>query len=142
MLGGLEVVVVVEFDLTGAETAIRYPRIDLLFDAAIGIGLEMILDLRKVLDRAVGGARVGKNHRVLSILMLEIVVDPILLHQPGNEGEIGFTILDAVFDLVVVAGGAELEICSVGESGIREHLLDDVLHVFIKKNPAIGTMSQ
>src|ERR1700686_4412363 len=102
----------------------------------------MKLDLREVLDRTVGSTRVGKNHRVLSILMLEIVVDPILLHQPGSEGEIGFAILNAIFDLVVIAGGAELKIRSAGESGIREHLLDNVFHVLIKKNPTIGAVSQ
>ncbi len=74
--------------------------------------------------------------------MLEVVIDSILLHQPTHESKVALAILNTIFDLVVVAGGTELEVRSARKSGIREHLLNDVLDVLLEKDLAVGTVIQ
>ena len=42
--------------------------------------------------------------------MLEEVIDAVLLHQAGHEGQIGLSILHAVFHRLVALGELELEV--------------------------------
>lgn len=50
-----------------------------------------------------GANRIGEHHDVFGLLMLEIIVDPFLFHEPADEIEIGLTILHAVFPGAILA---------------------------------------
>src|SRR5690348_11902251 len=54
------------------------------------------------------GARVGQHHAVFAVLVLEEIEDSELLHQPGNEVEVGLPVLNAILKLVIGAGKAGL----------------------------------
>src|SRR6185369_9394507 len=76
------------------------------------------------------------------VLVLEIVVDAVLLHQARYERQIALAILHAILDLVVLPGGAILEIRAAGKSRVGENLRDDFLDVLVEKDPAIGTVTK
>ena len=76
---------------------------------------------------------------VLVLGMLEEIIDAVQLHQPADERQIGFAILYAIGNFLVVAIGPEFEVV---ESRLVEHILDDVLDVLVEKYPAIGLVAK
>lgn len=78
---------------------------------------------------------VRQDQRMFAILMLEVIVDSLLLHQPAHEVEIGFTILDTVFPLGV--GGAEFEFV-ITKPKMLEDIFNDVGHGHVLKDAAVG----
>ena len=71
--------------------------------------------------------------------MLEIVKNPFLLQQPGNEIEVRFAVLDAVFHGLVRTLGVVPEIA---EAPVPKDLLYDVGNALILKDTAIGKEMQ
>ena len=51
---------------------------------------------------------VGDHHSMPAIGVLEVVVDPLFLHQPAHEIEVRFAILDAIIARVVSFGSSPL----------------------------------
>ena len=47
---------------------------------------------------------------MLAIGVLEIIIDTVLLHEARDERIVGFAILNAVIDFVIIAAGSEFEI--------------------------------
>ena len=68
------------------------------------------------------GGNVLQGEDVVVGGVLEVVEDAVLLHQPGDEGEVALAILRAVFELGIGVGGVVSGTDAVG----REDLLDDV----------------
>ncbi len=90
-------------------------------------------------DRVVGTDRIGQDEGVFSVLVLEVVVDTFLLHQPADEVEIRLAVLHAVFPGPVTAAQALLEI---GEPVVLEHLLDDLGYGLSLEDAAVGAARQ
>jgi hypothetical protein len=105
----------------------------------LGIGQGQIGHLGKILNGLVRGARVGQCHQMLAVGMFEEIVDSVLLHKAADEPQIGFAILHAVWNLLVVAIGSEFEVI---ESRLGEHLFDDILDILVEKNPAVGPVAE
>ena len=76
---------------------------------------------------------------MLAVGVLEIVEDPLVLEEPGDEAEGGLLILHAVLARVVGAGQAALEI---GEPQVPEELLGDVGNGFVLKDFAVGLLGE
>ena len=68
------------------------------------------------------------------ILVLEEVVDTLLLHQPADEVEVGFAVLDTVFERTVLGRQRVFEI---GKTFVTEDLLDDVGNRHLLEDAAI-----
>ncbi len=85
----------------------------------------------------VGG--IGQHQRVLARRMLEIIIDALMLHEPADEVEGRLAVLYAVFPSLVTAAQPVLEI---GEAEIAEHRLDDVRHVLVLEDAAVGAARQ
>ncbi len=83
-------------------------------------------------------AGVAQNHGVIAVVVLEEIKDAELLHQPGNEVEVGLPVLNAILQLVVRAGEAAL----VLDSAIVEDRLDDLGDILVMEDPAIGVAGQ
>ena len=96
---------------------------------------------REVLFRLVAFAAhvITHNHLVAALLVNEMVVDALPLHQPGNEIEVGFAILDTILDWLIRFLKIEFVI---RETGVRENLLDDFRHGFVLENPTIRSASE
>src|SRR5262249_54441542 len=47
------------------------------------------------------GRNVGHDHLVTPVAVLEEIVDPLFLHQPAGEIEVGLAVLNAIIPLVV-----------------------------------------
>src|ERR1700742_2491975 len=71
---------------------------------------------------------------MLAVGVLEEIIDSVLLHQTTDERQIGFAVLHAVGDFLVVAVGAKFEVV---EARLGEDVLDDVLDVLVEKNAAV-----
>jgi len=72
---------------------------------------------------------------VLAVLVLEVVVDALGLHQPVDEVEIGLAILNAIVTRLILARELLLEL------RVRiflEDLLDDVRHGLVLEDAAVG----
>jgi hypothetical protein len=82
----------------------------------------------------VGRLGVGEHEGVLVGRVLEVVVDPELLHEPLHEGEVRLPVLHAVLDPGVVLRQAALE---VREARVVEHLGDDVRGGHVREDPAV-----
>ncbi len=78
---------------------------------------------------------IGEDQSVLPVRVLEVVEDPLVLHEPRDELEGGLVVLDAVLAGVVGGGQGILE---VGEPQIGEDLLDDVRHGLVLEDLAVG----
>jgi hypothetical protein len=76
---------------------------------------------------------------MFAVLVPEVIIDALLLHQPADEVEIRLAILHAVFPGPVLA--AEL-FREVGETIVLENLLDDFGHLLFLEDPAVGLARQ
>jgi hypothetical protein len=96
-------------------------------------------DLLVARARHVLAARVGEHQRVVPVRVPEVVVDPLLLHQPADEVEVGLPVLHAVRPLAVGTRQLQLEI---GDRVVGEHLLDDVGNGHLLEDAAVGGARQ
>ena len=87
----------------------------------------------------VGTERIGQHQHVPVALMFEIIVDALLLHEPADEVEIGFPVLDAV---VPGAVSTTQRLFEIGEPMVPEHLLDNIRDGHLLENPAVGGAGQ
>src|SRR5882724_2661280 len=79
------------------------------------------------------GRRVGENHLMLVLGVLEEVVDTCFLHQTADEIEVGLAILNTVFEI-----GIALQPQFVfSKSVLGENFLDDVGNALLRKNLAV-----
>ena len=91
-----------------------------------------------LLDDQLGGLQLGEgrlvrhDHLVAVGLVLEVIVDPLFLHQPRCKVEVGLAVLDAVGP--GMKGPFQL-VCHVGDV---ENRLEDLGHGLILENPAAG----
>src|SRR3546814_2614069 len=83
--------------------------------------------------------RIAQDNRVLPGIMLEIVVDALLFHQPADELERGLAVLNAIvaFAVGLAEGRAE-----VREAVLAEDLQDDVASALLLKDPAVGRTAE
>ncbi len=138
--GALEVVVVVH----------DHPRLDVLAHLPVRNEVAFVRDARYrrqvrdrrlALDRGVRVLAVDQHHAVRTVVVLEEVVDPLLLHQPRHEVEVGLAILDAVLPRFVLAAVAQAVVDRL-EALVGEHRVDDVWHVHRLEDPAVGGARQ
>ena len=66
---------------------------------------------------------VGQHERVLRLLVLKEVEDPVFFHEARHKDEVALVVLHAVVERGVRRIRLQLV---VGEAGVLEHLLDDV----------------
>jgi len=78
---------------------------------------------------------VRQHQGVLVLLVAEVVEDPFLFHQPGDEIEIRLPVLHAV--LAFLVGALEVQ-GIVGEAQVGEHLLDNLGNRLVLEDAAIG----
>ena len=92
-------------------------------------------ELRVARVRLVRARRIAQHRGVLAVLVGEVVVDPLLLHQPADEVEVGLAVLHAVFPRLVRAREA-IELVG-GDRVLAEDLLDDLGHLLILEDAAV-----
>src|SRR5215831_2797109 len=97
----LLIVIIVALDFTGPETALRHPFAERLLIVLKPAGSRVDGHFWQVRDWLMRRVRICQHHSVLAIGWLEEEVDPVVLHEAADERQIGFAILNAVFDLVV-----------------------------------------
>src|SRR4030043_1549328 len=68
--------------------------------------------------------------------MFKEIEDALLFTKTGDEVEIGFTILDAVFPLRIFSLEAEIKAVA-GDAAILKDLLNDVLDFLVLEDPAV-----
>src|SRR4026207_1530308 len=73
-----------------------------------------------------GAHRIGELELVLDrtafVRVLEEIIDPLLLHQPADEIEVGFLVLNAMIESAITAGKGRGEVI---EAMILENLFQD-----------------
>src|SRR4029453_17753258 len=72
--------------------------------------------------------------------MLEVVIDPVLLHEALDEREIRFTVLGAIFHRLVLLGKAT--VVEILLRFLLEDLLDDLGRGFVLKALADGALKK
>ena len=77
---------------------------------------------------------VGEHERMLSVLMLKEVINPIRLHEATDEIEIRLAVLHAIFERWRRAGGL---VAHIGEASVGEDLLDDGDGRHLRENLAV-----
>ena len=82
-----------------------------------------------------GGVGVGDDHRQRLLAVLEVVGNPLELHQPADEGEVGLPILHAVIPRRVAARDLLRE-RDVGR--VAEHIRHDVGNRFLLEDLAVA----
>ena len=93
--GGMVLEVVVGLGpLPAAELVAMFPARDVVGHRA-GAGVAGIVHFAFLAVR-VGPFLVGQHQRVLAVFVLEEIEDAFFLHQPRDEVEVGFAVLDAV----------------------------------------------
>ena len=130
--GSLEVVIGLGA-LSAAELVLVLPALQLVDDfrlRQVRLKLHVL-----VLQFDIGPRMIAQHERVFALLVLEVIEDPFLLHQAGDEVEIGLPILDAVLPRRMRSAQLEFEVV---ESQIPEYLLDHVRDRLVLKNAAIG----
>ena len=137
-LGALEIVVVEGIN-PGLDLLRHGPLVDVVFFAP-----QVLVRREKGYffvagKRFVGADRIGQHERVLVFLVFEVVVDALLLHEPADEVEIRFTVLDAVSPFTV---GAAERFLKIRETLVPEHLLDDIRDGHLLKDAAVGRAGQ
>ena len=135
------VVVVAQLHLAGAEVPPGAPVLDIFLAHLVAGLVGDEIDRRQPRHRLVRRFRIGEDHRVIALRMFEIIVDAVLLHQAADEGEIGFAVLHAIFQLGIVLAGAQL-IFAAGEIMRVEHLLDDLQRGLFMEDAAVGDARQ
>ena len=91
---------------------------------------------RRAWHIGVAHGRVGDDHLVAAVGMGEEVIDPLFLHEPAGEVEVGLAVLDAVVAWLV----GPLELVVDAQAG--EDLLEDVGHGDLLEDPALGLAGQ
>ena len=91
---------------------------------------------RRAWHIGVAHGRVGDDHLVAAVGMGEEVIDPLFLHEPAGEVEVGLAVLDAVVARLV----GPLELVVDAQAG--EDLLEDVGHGDLLEDPALGIAGQ
>ena len=86
-------------------------------------------------DRLVRPAAIGQHQLLGRAGMVEEEVDPFLLHQPAQEIIVGFAVLHAELSLLVGMRGLVGQIR--GEAVLAQHLLYDLDHRLVLKDPAV-----
>ncbi|MCY1515350.1 hypothetical protein D9M68_499330 [compost metagenome] len=123
---GLLEVEVVDHVGAGADLFGDFPLVDHFAAGVGGAVAREVADLRVAGQRLVRAHVVGQHQRVLVLVVLEVVVDALVLHEAAHEGEVGLLVLHAVLPLAV--RGAELLL--EGEAVLAQHVfknLDDRL---------------
>jgi len=82
-----------------------------------------------------GAGRVRQDQSVLAIGMFEEIEDAFFLHQPGDEIEVGFPVLDAIVALGITLRQFELEIAA---TPVAKNVLNNIGNDFLLENPTIG----
>src|SRR5215467_3226728 len=77
---------------------------------------------------------VGQNQRVLAVLVVEIVVDSLFLHQPRRKIKVCFAVLHTIVSRREVAIKTKLEILKIE---LFEDLLNDIGNLLVLKDSAI-----
>src|SRR5690606_1171890 len=88
--------------------------------------------------RRMQGDVVGHDQRVQALVVLEVIIDALVLHQAADEGEVGFLVLDAVFPRAVAAGELRLE----GVAIFAQHFFDDVRDGLLLEDLVVGGLGQ
>src|SRR5438270_13288322 len=83
--------------------------------------------------------RIHQHHGVATLVVAEVVVNALLLHEAAHEVEVGLAVLHAVVPLSIARRHLELE---VRRRVVREHLLDDVGYRHLLEDPAVGSAAQ
>jgi hypothetical protein len=101
--------------------------------------LRPVVGLFVIGDHAAWGAdlglvMVGQDQHVALLLVAEVVVDPLLFEQPGDEVEVTLLVLHA--DLSLAGRVRELELV-VPEAVGPEDVLQDGLDVLLVEDPAV-----
>src|SRR5262245_37059877 len=78
--------------------------------------------------------RVGEHQIVRPLLVSEVIVDSLLLHQPACEGEVALAILHAVIALV------ETPLDLVIDRQAGEHLLEDLRDALVLEDAALNAL--
>ncbi len=71
---------------------------------------------------------------MVSVLVPEEVVNAEFFHDPADEGQVGFSILNVVFNLVIIFRELLLE---SGKAVFAEDLLDDLRRRLVVEDPAV-----
>ena len=79
------------------------------------------------------------HERVLVLFVLKEIVDSVLFHEAGNEIEVCFTILNAIFTLLEIALQG---ITEIAKTTILEDLGNDVRDGHILEDAAVGSPSE
>ncbi len=132
--GGLLVIVVLQREHAGLQRAQGRPGIELLLFAPDFADFRQERNRRQPGNRLVRRSGVGEHQRVLLRGMLEVIVDPEFLHQPGHEIEIGLAILHRVFERGIASGG---RVAKIGEAAVGEHFMDNVSRRQVGEDPAV-----
>jgi len=97
-------------------------------------------DGRLVLERLVPGVGVDHLHGVAAVLVVEVVVDALLLHETAHEVEVGLAVLNAVLARSVLAD--QVELGGRYRRVVGEDLLDDVGNGLFLEDPAVRRASE
>jgi hypothetical protein len=117
--------------LARADLLLLFPVEDPVVVPEAGVDV-FVSDPRLARDVHVTVRRVGHDHLVGAIGVLEVIVDALFLHQPARKVEIALPILHAVVALV------EDALQLIGHVDTVENLLQDVRHFLVLENAALG----
>ncbi len=127
--GQLEAIIP-EAILTGTEDLGLLPMVDAILSP--GTPLDRLVDQRgRARHVGIALGRVGDHHLVRSVAVREEIKDPLFLHEPAGELEIGLAVLDAV------VSGEVSALKLVGDAQPGENLFQDVGDGKLLEDPAL-----
>ena len=133
-LGALEIEVVEGIN-PGLDLLRNRPFMDVIFFAAQVLVRREKRQFFAAGKGLMGADRIGQHQLVLVAFVFEVIVDALLLHEPADEVEIRFAVLDTVEPFSI---GAAERFFEVRKTVVPEHLLDDVGNRHLLKDPAVG----
>ena len=126
---------VVEHVAPGLDLLGHAPAVDVIALAPLAPLRRVIRHLGITRRRGVRAERIGEHHRVLTVLVLEEVVDAGLFQQTADEVERRLAVLHDVIPRRVARGQGFVEI---GEAVAAKHLLHHVGHAHVLEDATVG----
>ena len=135
-------VVIGQGDLSGCQAFLFGPFGDVIPAPAVGVVAGVIAQRRLARHRGMAVDPVAQHHLFRTrrrLVAVEVVIDPLLLHQPADEVEIAFAVLHAVVAFFIAVAEPFLEI---GKPVVAEHLLDDLHRGHVLEDAAVPGAGQ
>ena len=96
---------------------------------------------RPVADFVMRQHIIGQHQRVAARRVAEMEADAVAFHLAAGEGQIGFAVLDGVFQLRIALAQLDFQGRLAQTAIVGQQLLQDLDHGFIVENPLVAAFS-